>query len=230
LWALGVAVSLVLLLVGASFFANFKVHEKDIQRLSDDYSNKLKVFRSDMDAELSKVSREIADAYDSRSQQDLDRMLDQTSQVRSQFEALRELVTAKHDEMQKALVKTDLAVERSSSALHRHVSEFRRIETKIWALGKVPSNVVLAATQGLRGAIAVKSEWEIDDFAQRIRDSLSEFFVENDNMLSQYTLESVKKILVNLREVRPVIAEEIAVLLEACKNSVIDVDAEGSKD
>jgi len=215
LWCLGITVSVVLLLVGASFFTNFKVHERDIQRISNDYDSKMKVFRSDLDADFAKVGRDFAAIHESRSQQDLDRQLDQLNGIRLEFAAVRSHFDQKQEESRSQIA----SLENLAHGLHiKHtalLADFRRAETKIWELKKIPANEYLAALQGLETALEAESDWEIEDFARRVKQTLENYFVTGEHQLTEFCKEFGAKQINALSLRKPEIGGEILKMLSA---------------
>lgn len=216
IWSLSAIVSTVLLLVGASLFTNFKLHDKDLQRVKEDYDAKIKVFQAEIEAQLAVSSREVAAAQEVRSQQDLDRMLDQTSQVRSHFEAVRASLEGKYDEVLKATNKSDIAVKKLNENLINIATELRRAESLIWEVKKVPINFLISCLQGLDVAMLAKNEYDIGDFIGEIKKSLQENFIEAHRTIDEQILEFFEMRLKKLAAVRPDDEKAIRDLLAQC--------------
>ncbi|MFJ2447288.1 hypothetical protein [Pseudomonas sp. NPDC087626] len=216
IWSLSAVVSVVILLVGASLFTNFKMHEKDIQRIQQDYDAKIKIFRSDFDAILAKANQEMASAQETRSQQDLNRMLDQASQVRSLFETVRASLEERLDQLQTE--KTNL--ETKFNSLDRNQATLRtdlfKNETHIWKIKKIPSNILLTAMQGIEAALACKDNWRTEDFISQAKDVITSAFIEPKITLDAKILELIEPKLVTLENARPKDAQEIRDLIAKC--------------
>ncbi|CRM76756.1 hypothetical protein [Pseudomonas sp. 8 R 14] len=216
IWSLSAIVSTVLLLVGASLFTNFKLHDKDLQRVKEDYDAKIKIFQAEIEAQLAVSSRDVAAAQEVRSQQDLDRMLDQTSQVRSHFETVRASLEGKYDEVLKATNKSEIAVKRLDENLINITTELRRAESLIWEVKKVPTNFLISCLQGLDVALLAKNEYDIGDFIGEIKKSLQENFIDAQRTIDEQILEFFERRLKKLAAVRPDDEKAIRDLLDQC--------------
>lgn len=220
LWALGITVSVVLLLVGASFITNFKVHEKDIKRLSDDYESKVKVVKADLESRFEKVTREAAEAHEIRSQQDLDRQLDQISGLRLQLDSVRDSVSSNQADQLKQLMEVDKSVAELRSKLRHVTSAFRRAETKVWELKKMPTNELITALQGLQEALDAESEWEIEDFFNTVKRTANKYYVEGADIMTTFCKNYGLRTADRFADSNPEMSAELRAIFEACE--VID--------
>lgn len=220
LWALSAVVSTVLLLVGASLFTNFKLHDKELQRLKEDYDGKIKILQSEIEAGLALASRDMAAAQEVRSQQDLDRMLDQTSQVRSHFEMVRASLEGKFDEVLITTARFDAEIKRINDSLGHVTTELRRTESLLWEVKKIPTNHLISSLQGLDAALLSKNDYDIDDFVERIKESLQENFIDKGLAIDEEILSFFERRLTKLAEVRPDDEKDIRALLVSCANVI----------
>jgi hypothetical protein len=216
IWALGVAVSIVLVLVTASFFTSFKVHERDIQRIQDDYAAKLAVLNSDIDSKFSKVSSEIEARHEARSQQDLDRMLSQATEIRSQFEQFRVSLEEKLAEAVKSAARAEAKSDKLQEDQLGVASEISRLEIRVWELKKVPGNVLIASVEGLNAALRKGDKWSIDNFIKIIKEVMEEHYVTTRQPLSAFVVEFLSNAMTNLSKVRPEQAAEVLSMLAVC--------------
>lgn len=221
-WSLSAVVSIVLLLVGASLFTSFKLHEKDIQRIQMDYDAKIKVFQSEMEADLAIASRDVAAAQEIRSQQDLNRMLDQTSQIRSHFETVRASLEDKFDELLKNTASFDVTVNNLKNDQVGFIAELRKVESAVWKIRKIPVNFIISTLQGLDAALLSGKDYVIDEFIEEIKSSLRVDFVESGQFLDKELLGIFERRLSKLSSVRPNDEQEIRTLLAQCANSNAD--------
>lgn len=216
IWSLSAVVSVVILLVGASLFTNFKLHEKDVQRIQIDYDAKIKIFRSEMEASLAKAGQEMANAQEARSQQDLNRMLDQAAQVRSQFEAVRLSLEEKFDQLLSGTMKFEAkvdSVEKTQIALR---AELRKAETRIWEIKKIPENVLISSLQGLDAALVSGEKWRIEDFVKQIKHVIKSDFIELRADLDEELQKFIENRLTKLESEYPEHANEIRQLIVEC--------------
>lgn len=203
IWSLSAIVSTVLLLVGASLFTNFKLHDKDLQRVKEDYDGKIKILQSEIETSLAVASRDISAAQEARSQQDLDRMLDQTSQVRSHFEMVRGSLESKFNEILKTTARSDAEIKRLNDTLVSITMELRRAESLIWEVKKVPINFLISCLQGLDAALLSRNDYQIDDFVEQIKESLQKNFIDTNLIVDEQVLDFFERRLTKLAEVRP---------------------------
>lgn len=216
MWSLGVAVSIVLVLVTASFFTSFKVHERDIKRIQDDYAAELKILNSDVDSKLAKVGREIDARNEARSQQDLDRMLSQATEIRFQFDQLRGSLEEKLAEAVKSAARAEVKSDKLLEDQLGFTTELSRLEINVWELKKVPGNVLIASAEGLNAALKRNDQWSIDNFAKTIKEVLQENYVITQKALSAFVVDYLSKSMTQLNKIRPEQAAEISSMLAAC--------------
>ncbi|SCZ01417.1 hypothetical protein [Pseudomonas sp. NFACC37-1] len=223
IWSLGVAVSIVLVLVTASFFTSFKVHERDIQRIQDDYAAKLAVLNSDIDSKFSKVSSEIEARHEARSQQDLDRMLSQATEIRSQFEQFRVSLEEKLAEGVKSAARAEAKADKLQEDQLGFASDVSRLEIRVWELKKVPGNVLIASVEGLNAALKKGDKWSVDNFIKIIKEVMEEHYVTTRLPLSAFVVEFLSNAMTKLSKSRPEQAEEILSMLKVCVHEKKDV-------
>ncbi|WP_143480625.1 hypothetical protein [Pseudomonas fluorescens] len=216
IWSLSAVVSVVILLVGASLFTNFKMHEKDVQRIQIDYDAKIKIFKSEIEANIAKAAQEMANAQEARSQQDLDRMLDQAAQVRSQFETVRLALESRLERLSSDMSKFESelgSIKKTQIALR---AELRKAETRIWEIKKIPENVLISSLQGLDAALASKNKWQIEDFAEQIKQVIKSDFIEKKLSLDEELQKFISTRLNKLTNEHPEHAIEIKQLVNEC--------------
>ncbi|WP_455928884.1 hypothetical protein [Pseudomonas fluorescens] len=216
IWSLSAVVSVVILLVGASLFTNFKLHEKDVQRIQADYDAKIKIFQSEMEAGLARAGQEMANAQEARSQQDLNRMLDQAAQVRSQFETVRLSLEEKFDQLFSGTMKFEARVDSLEKAQIALRAELRKAETRIWEIKKIPQNVLISSLQGLDAALVSGDKWRIEDFVEQIKYVIKSDFIELRGDLDEELQKLIEHRLIKLENEFPEHTSEIRQLIVEC--------------
>jgi len=216
IWSLSAVVSVVILLVGASLFTNFKLHEKDVQRIQLDYDAKIKIFRSEMEASLAKAGQEMANAQEVRSQQDLNRMLDQAAQVRSQFETVRLSLEEKFDQLLSGTAKFEAKVDSLEKTQIALRAELRKAETRIWEIKKIPENVLISSLQGLDAALVSGEKWRIEDFVKQVKHVIKSDFIELRAALDEELQKFIENRLTKLESEYPEDVNEIRQLIVEC--------------
>lgn len=216
IWSLSAVVSVVILLVGASLFTNFKMHEKDVQRIQIDYDAKIKIFRSEIDSSLAKAGQEIASAQEARSQQDLDRLLDQTAQVRSQFETFRLLLEGK---LEQALSKTQICEDKLDNLEKSQVdlkTEIREAAVRIWELKEIPENILISSLQGIDAALETGEKRRIKAFIEKVKKVIVSGFIEKGVNLDEGLIQIIERRLVKLGVKYPEDTNDIRQLVAKC--------------
>lgn len=219
IWSLSAVVSVVILLVGASLFTNFKMHEKDVQRIQIDYDAKIKIFRSEIEASLAKAGQEMASAQEARSQQDLDRLLDQTAQVRSQFEILRVTLEGKLDQ---TLSKTKTCEDKIDILEKNQVvlkAEQLDSEIMIWELKKSPINILISSLRGLDAALETREKLRINAFIKQVKRAIKSGFIESGEILDEELQQFIERRLAKLEIEYPEDVNDIRQLVAECIHS-----------
>lgn len=213
IWSLSAVVSVVILLVGASLFTNFKLHEKDVQRIQNDYDAKIRIFRSELEASLAKAGQGMANAQEARSQQDLNRMLDQASQVRLQFETVRLSLEEKFDQLLSGTMKFEAKVDNVEKTQIALRAELRKAEILIWEIKKIPTNVLISSLQGLDAALVSGDKWRIEDFVKEIKRVIKSDFIELGGYLDEELQQFIENRLIKLENEYPEHVSEIRQLI-----------------
>lgn len=218
IWSLSAVVSVVILLVGASLFTNFKLHEKDVQRIQSDYDNKIKIFRSEIETSLAKAGQEMTNTQEARSQQDLDRMLTQAAEVRSQLETVRLSLEVKLDQLATNTTKLQAKADNIEIMHSSLKAELRKAETLIWDIRKVPINVIISSLQGLDAALVSGQKWHIKDFIKQVKHVIKTDFIELRNPLDEEMQSFIEKRVIKLEKEYPQDAADIRQLVAKCIN------------
>ena len=169
-----------------------------------------------MEASLAKAGQEMANAQEARSQQDLNRMLDQAAQVRSQFEAVRLSLEEKFDQLLSGTMKFEAKVDSVEKTVIALRAELRKAETRIWEIKKIPGNVLISSLQGLDAALVSGEKWRIEDFVKQIKRVIKSDFIGLRASLDEELQEFIEKRLTKLESEYPEHVSEIRQLIVEC--------------
>ena len=219
LWSLGIVASMVLLLVGTSLFTNLKMHEKDIKRLQLDYESKLKELGADIQTKLAKVILDLNDSQDFKGQQNLDRVLDVSAQIREIFESSRTAIEAKIDTVSEKVSQQRVEFSKLQQEHQAMLAEMRRVETVIWELKDVPVNVLITALQGVEAAVEAGQFWLVDNFVKQITEVLKKEYIDGENELDSDMLDFFAGAFEAISDKRPKVVEKLKLLLKECRKT-----------
>lgn len=162
-WALTGVFGLVMILVGASFYTNFRFYEKDKESLKLDLDTKLDSFGSTINAQMLDQRREADQSVERNSQRVQDIMLTQLSEMRSSLDAIRLEVMSKFKGVADSLGKFDSELLAVKKSLSEAEVELRKVELEVWEGQDIPDNMMLTLMQALKAAASWGNKARVSD-------------------------------------------------------------------
>lgn len=102
-WALGTLATVATLLVGFGWFANFKFHESEKQRLKDELDGKIKEVLASIDTRLSSNEVQVINAVDTRLDSHFTRVARDIDIARAEAVGMHDRISATIEEMKTQL-------------------------------------------------------------------------------------------------------------------------------
>lgn len=192
-WALTGVFGLVMILVGASFYTNFRFYEKDKDSLKLDLDTKLDTFRSTINAQMMDQRREADQSVERNSQRVQDIMLTQLSEMRSSLDAIRLEITSEFKGVADSQAKLNSELLAVKKALSDAEVELRKVELEVWEGQDIPDNMMLALMQALKAAADSGSKGGISNLYENILNVLKIKYHDTGREMDLEVYNYVKK-------------------------------------
>ncbi|KAB0494004.1 hypothetical protein [Pseudomonas vancouverensis] len=151
-WALSGILGFVVVLMGLSYFTNFKFYEQDKERIKADFESQLKSYRADMNLQLEESKRETDKIVQNNNQIVQDRTILQLSEVRSTVENFRLELAGEIKSVETRVGNLNGSVQIFNKLLANLEAELREVEMEVWELQGIPINMLISLGQALRAA------------------------------------------------------------------------------
>lgn len=196
-WTLGIVLGLVLIIIGSSWYTNFRLYEADRARILEEVERRVAEANSRSSRDMQMLSSNLSDKVDrdilalaSRVSTEIDRMRsdnkDADRQISSQLKELEEAFeiflkfpSAIKEQLNRINLNTQLNTER------------------IWELKGNPIKVLLAQFLAFDGAMRTGDNDSIKSVLERMKDNLANSVLPGDKKISSSVLEALQKTLVH---------------------------------
>lgn len=213
-WALGTVATVTTLLVGFGWFANFKFHEAEKQRLKEDLEIRLKEATATLDARLSVNQAEMSKLIDSRLDAFLTRVARDIDLAREEASRATE---NNRDELKQLKVSVE-ALRESERQNAKRDSELeatlRVVEEHVWDLKGIPTNTLLTQAQGLKSAMDADSRHHITSVLDRMRSTITDSILPKKMSLPKSAIEWINLVLAKAETTEPILATELRELVK----------------
>ena len=196
-WALGIVLGLVLVIIGSSWYTNFRLYEADKARILEEVERKIAEANSRSSRDMQMLSSNLSDKIDrdiltlaSRLSTEIERMRSDNKDADRQISSdLKEL-----EEAFKVFLKFPSAIKEQLNKINLHT----QLNTeRIWELKGNPIKVLLAQFLAFDGAMRTGDNDSIKSVLERMKDNLSNSVLPSDNKISSSVLEALQKSLVH---------------------------------
>lgn len=178
LWALGGVLSFVLVVMGLSYFTNFKFYEQDKDRIKSDFESRLASYRAEMNLQLEESKREVSVILDESNKVILDRVLLQLAEVRATTESMRSELIAEIKLVESAAAKFMDDLRAVDVKLANAEMELREVEMVVWKLDDVPENMLISLGQGLQAAAEAGNKFGVARLLEKILEVININFLK----------------------------------------------------
>ncbi|MBT1262520.1 hypothetical protein KHP07_19300 [Pseudomonas sp. VS40] len=188
-WSLGIVASFVLVIMGLSYFTNFKFYEQDKDRIKSDFESRLVSYRAEVNLQLEESKREISMILDESNKVILDRVLLQLAEVRSTTENVRSELIAEIKSVEGMTAKFSEGLRSVDVKLANAEMELREVEMIVWHLDGVPENMLISLGQGLQAAAEAGNKHGVTRILESILEVIEEKFIGPGVAIEKNTVE-----------------------------------------
>ncbi|WP_432217257.1 hypothetical protein ACREYJ_18780 [Pseudomonas kribbensis] len=192
-WSLTGVFGLVMILVGASFYTNFRFYEKDKENLKVELDTKLDSFGSTINTQILDQRREADQSVERNSQRMQDIMLAQLSEVRASLDGIRSEVSSEFKGVAESLAKFDGQLVAVRKSISKAEVELRKVEIEVWDARDIPDNMMVTLVQGLQAAASTGDKEGVSDLYERMIDILKEKYHDGGNEMDAEISTFVKR-------------------------------------
>lgn len=213
-WALGTVATVAVLLVGFGWFANFKFHESEKQRLKDELDGRLKETLASIDTRLSSIEVQVIRSVDSRLDSHLTRVTRDVDIARAEASGMNERNATAIEQMKSQLASLENAKDRSEKEDSQIEAALRRVEEYVWDLKGIPTNKLITQAQGLRAAIKAENRYYITSALEGMENTLTVSILPANTAMPADTLKSIKEAVAKSAAIEPIAAAAVTELLD----------------
>jgi len=167
-WSLTGVFGLVMILVGASFYTNFRFYEKDKENLKVELDTKLENFGSIINAQMLDQRREADQSVERNSQRIQDIMLAQLSEVRASLDAIRLEISSEFKGVSESQTKFESELRSVRKSLSDAEIELRKVELEFWDAQDIPDNMMITLCQALKAAASAGDKRAVSDIYEKM--------------------------------------------------------------
>ncbi|WP_339466238.1 hypothetical protein [Pseudomonas lurida] len=189
LWALGSVLSFVLVVMGLSYFTNFKFYEQDKDRIKTDFESRLASYRAEMNLQLEESKRDVSVILDESNKVILDRVLLQLAEVRATTESIRSELISEIKVVKGSVAKFKEDLNAVDMKLANAEMELREVEMVVWKLDDVPENMLISLGQGLQAAAVAGNKFGVSRLLEKILEVIDKHFLEAGQSIEQDTVD-----------------------------------------
>lgn len=213
-WALGTVATVAVLLAGFGWFANFKFHESEKQRLKDELDGRLKETLATIDTRLSSIEVQVIQSVDSRLDNHLTRVTRDVDIARAEASGMHDRNATAIEQLKSQLASLEKAKDRSEKEDSEIEAALRRVEEYVWDLKGIPANKLITQGQGLRAAIKADNRYYITSTLDGMQKTITTSILPAKTVMSAHTLENIKKAVAEASAIEPIAAATLSDLLE----------------
>ena len=179
-WSLASLISIAVLMVGFGWWSNFRMHEKDKDRLKEEIKKNIDEMESRVDVNLSDNRTEYLKLLDQRLENLADRFSNDFTKLNSNVSENATEMKKNTRELNKFMSKTNVTLDQHSKDIITSECELREVEEKVWEVKGVFVNVLVTQSQGIVSAVENDDEYRINGTLARMAETLEKFNPQKD--------------------------------------------------
>lgn len=213
-WSLTALTTIVALLAGFGWFANFRMYENDKTRLKDDLEEKIQAGLAQVGARLNEHEAQLLRLLDARLESSATRLFNELDLVRNET-AKGILQSEARDNKLDGMVS---ALKSISDTLIKRNKEtealVREVEEHIWDLKDIPINILLTQAQALSMAIDAESAEAVRSAMRRMKNTINDRILPGGHTLSSTIIGCLEADLTVAAKLDPVLSAEVQTLVK----------------
>lgn len=202
-WALSGIMGFVVVLMGLSYFTNFKFYEQDKERIKTDFESRLDSYRAEMNLQLEESKRDVGGVVEHNNQLVQDRVLLQLTEVRASIESVRSELISEIKTMENNFGQLGGILKSVRLQLANAETELREVEMEVWELQGIPENMLISLGQGLLAAAEAENKSGVVRVSRKILDVIEDKFIKVGATIGKGTVKILLEDFSSARVVDP---------------------------
>jgi len=194
-WALAGVATMALLLAGFGWFTNFKFYEADKQRLKEEFLSRNNEFEAKLMGHVTTAQSATLREIELKLEAFMDRLGTNSVELRAEIAKITSTIEARITELdksQKRHEEDNLEIVKNIASCE---ADLREVEENIWDIKKVPSNILITQSQGLRAAVKADNRFQVKNILNRMTETIETAFLSKNTPISPDALNIVTKTL-----------------------------------
>lgn len=213
-WSLGTMAAMAALLVGFGWYANFKFHESEKQRLHDDLEDKINLALSSIDSRLISHEAKVINSIDFRLESHNSRFAKEIDATKEEAAEISSRLSAFTQEQEKAIAQILKSIGKGEKRDLEIEATIRQIEEHIWDIKNMPENILITQSQGLDAAIRAQSKDYIKSILARMHETISNTILPQNITTTETMKGVIIRDVTDAIKFEPVAANEVIALLK----------------
>ena len=213
-WSLTALGTIVALLAGFGWFANFRMYENDKSRLKEDLEAKIQAGLAQVGARLNEHEAQLLQQLDARLESSATRLFNELDFVRKDLaKSIEQSETRdnKLDSMVSALKSVSDTLIKENKETEALV---REVEEHIWELKDIPINILLTQSQALSTAIDAESAEAVRSAMRRMKRTINDSILPKGHRLSSTLIAYLEEDLTLAAKTDSVLSAEVQALVK----------------
>lgn len=212
-WALATVATVSVLLVGFGWFANFKFHEAEKQRLKEELEARLKEAMAALETRLGSYEADVVKLVDSRLDAFLTRVTRDIDIARADAERSAKENSGAIEQL-RGIVQTLQDSDKKSAQQDSDLeAKLRHVEEQVWNIKGIPTNTLVTQAQGLSAAVHAENRWYIASTLDRMQATLKTI-LSAKTAISKTSLTFIEASLARAEATEPIAVSNVRELLK----------------
>jgi len=213
-WSASALITVAVLLVGFGWWSNFRMHEKDRERLKQEILATVVELESKVDVKLSESRTDYLKSLDSRFESFWERISESQSSLKSDILENSNSIKETKSSLSDFVIKMDDAFKNSAKNLSFSESNLRMVEERVWEMRGIPENVIITQIQGIEAAIEAENFDRVGMILNRLKKTLKKLS-EDGSSIGEYPAKEINSVIENAREHHPIDTAEVIGILNS---------------
>ncbi len=213
-WSLSALVTMTALLIGFGGWSNFRMHEKDKERLKDEVDKNITELNSQMETRLANNTNEYLKLLDDRLERVSDRFTTNFSKLNSDLTKSIKNIDRNTNTLKNYKSNTDKSLEALSESIFHIAEETSLVEEIVWGIRGLHENALITQTQALEIAVESNNSNNIQSTLNRMKDTFK-VLADNKTAIDDYHVKIVNEALDMVRKEHPIDAVAVHELLKS---------------
>lgn len=218
-WALGGVFAMAALLTGFSWWTNNKIYELDKSRFREEVTSQIKEMESRVSLQLEASRTEFLRLVESRIDANNTKFTSDMSEIKKNIETVKSDIEKSISAVRMEVDTVGNELKETKVALSDSEWDLRSVESYVWELKGVPSNILLTQAQGVEAAIKSKNKWRIENTIEAMKKTISEEIIPKNYTMRKDVIDMIRKKVEKADSYNSIALSELSELFQKIKVS-----------